>query len=237
MKKAGKIKAFGFSTHTNMEDCLLGAAKLDWIDAVMTTYNFQVMNNPKMQEAVNACAKAGVGLVAMKSQAGRPGAPKIASETKLEMVERFLKRGFTDKQAKLKVIWENPHIASICSQMPNLTILSANVAAALDQTKLAREEFDSLRRYALETKSDYCAGCGKICQEAVGGAVPVNEVMRCLMYHRYYGEPELARQTFAGLPGEVRQQLTEVDYSQAEQACPHRLDIAALMRQAKEILG
>jgi predicted aldo/keto reductase-like oxidoreductase len=236
MKKAGKIKAFGFSTHTNMEDCLLGAAKLDWIDAVMTTYNFQVMNNPKMQEAVNACAKAGIGLVAMKSQAGRPGSPKIASETKLEMVERFLKRGFTDKQAKLKVIWENPHIASICSQMPNLTILSANVAAALDQTKLAREEFDSLRRYALETKSDYCAGCGKICQEAVGGTIPVNEVMRCLMYHQYYGEPELAKLTFAGLPEEVRRRLTEVDYSRAEQACPHGLAIAELMRQAMEML-
>ncbi len=237
MKKAGKIKAFGFSTHTNMEDCLLGAAKLDWIDAAMTTYNFQVMNNPKMQEAVNACAKAGIGLVAMKSQAGRPGSPQIASETKLEMVERFLKRGFTDKQAKLKVIWENPHIASICSQMPNLTVLAANVAAALDQTKLAREEFDSLLLYALETKSDYCAGCGKICQEAVGGAVPVNDVMRCLMYHRYYGEPELACHTFAGLPEAVRQQLTEVDYSQAEQACPQGLPIAALMRQAKEMLG
>ena len=236
MKKAGKIKAFGFSTHTNMEDCLLGAAKLDWIDAVMTTYNFQVMNNPKMQEAVNACAKAGIGLVAMKSQAGRPGSPKIASENKLEMVERFLKRGFTDKQAKLKVIWENPHIASICSQMPNLTILSANVAAALDQTKLAREEFDSLRRYALETKSDYCAGCGKICQEAVGGTIPVNEVMRCLMYHQYYGEPELAKLTFAGLPEEVRRRLTEVDYSRAEQACPHGLAIAELMRQAMEML-
>jgi predicted aldo/keto reductase-like oxidoreductase len=237
MKKAGKIKAFGFSTHTNMEDCLLGAAKLDCIDAVMTTYNFQIMNNPKMQEAVNACAKAGIGLVAMKSQAGRPGAPKIASETKLEMVERFLKRGFTDKQAKLKVIWENPHIASICSQMPNLTILSANVAAALDLTKLAREEFDSLRRYALETKSDYCAGCGQICEEALGGAVPVNEVMRCLMYHQYYGEPELARETFAGLPQKVRQRLAAVDYSRAEQACPQGLAIAQLMRQAMEILA
>jgi predicted aldo/keto reductase-like oxidoreductase len=237
MKKAGKFKFFGFATHTNMEDCLLGAAKLDWIDAVMTTYNFQVMNNPKMQEAVNTCAKAGIGLVAMKSQAGRPVAPKIASETKLEMVERFLKRGFTDKQAKLKVIWENPHIASICSQMPNLTILSANVAAALDQTKLAREEFDSVRRYALETKSDYCAGCGKICQEAVGGAVPVNEVMRCLMYHQYYGEPELARLTFSGLSEEVRRRLTEVDYSQAEQVCPHGLAITTLIRQATEILA
>ncbi len=169
----------------------------------------------------------------MKSQAGRPGKHEVGGEAKLEMVERFLKRGFTDKQAKLKIIWETPQIASICSQMPNLTILSANVAAALDQTKLAREEFDSLRRYALETKADYCAGCGKICQEAVGGAVPVNEVMRCLMYHQYYGEPELARLTFAGLPEEVRQRLTEVDYSQAEQACPHGLAIAALMRQAR----
>jgi uncharacterized protein len=237
MKKAGKFKFFGFSTHTNMEDCLLGAAKVDWIDAMMLAYNFQVMHTPKMQEAIKAAAQAGIGLVAMKSQAGRPGKEKVASETKLEMAERFLHRGFTDKQAKLMVVWETPQIASICSLMPNLTLLSANVAAALDRTKLAREEFDSLRRYALETKGDYCAGCGKICQEAVGGAVPINEVMRCLMYHQYYGEPELARLTFTGLPKEVRQRLTAVDYSQAERACPHGLAIGALMRQAEEMLG
>ncbi len=237
MKKAGKFKFFGFSTHTNMEDCLLGAAKLDWIDALMMTYNFRVMQTPKMQEAIKAGAQAGIGMVAMKSMAGRPGAEKIASEAKLEMAERFLERGFTDKQAKLKAVWENPHIASICSQMPNLTILSANVAAARDQTKMAREEFESLRQYALETRADYCAGCGKICQEAVGGAVPVSEVMRCLMYHREYGEPEIARLTFAGLPEEIRQRLTEADYSQAEKACPQGLAIAALMRQAMELLA
>jgi predicted aldo/keto reductase-like oxidoreductase len=57
------------------------------------------------------------------------------------------------------------------------------------------------------------------------------------MYHRYYGEPDLARLTFAGLPEEVRQRLTEVDYSRAEQACPHRLAIATLMHQAKELLA
>ena len=237
MKKVGKFKFFGFSTHTNMEDCLLGAARLDWIDAGMFTYNFQVMNNPKMKEALNACEKSGVGLVAMKSQAGRPGKQEIGGEVKKEMVERFLDRGFTDKQAKLKIIWENPQISSLCSYMPNLTILSANVAASLDLTKLSREDFESLRRYALETKADYCAGCGKICQEAVDGAVPVNEVLRCLMYHRYYGEQELARLTFAGLPEEVRQRLTEVDYTQAEQACPQGLPIADLMRQAMEILA
>jgi len=237
MKKAGKFKFFGFSTHTNMEDCLLGAAKLDWIDAVMTTYNFRVMNTPEMQAAVNACAQAGTGLIAMKTMGARSGGEKIAGEAKLEIAQRFLERGFTDKQAKLKVVWENPQIASICSQMPNLTILSANVAAARDLTKLGLEEFDSFRQYALETKADYCAGCGKICQEAVGGAVPVSEVMRCLMYHREYGEPEIARMTFAGLPPEIRRRLTEVDYSPAERACPQGLAIAALMRQASETLA
>jgi len=237
MKKAGKIKFFGFSTHTNMEDCLLGAAKLDWIDAVMLAYNFRVMHAPMMQEAINTAAKAGIGLVAMKSQAGRPGKHEIGGEAKLEMAQRFLQRGFTDKQAKLKVVWETPQIASLCSQMPNLTILSANVAAGLDLPKLAREELESLRRYALETKSEYCAGCGKICQEAVGGTVPVNEVMRCLMYYREYGDPELAKLTFAGLHPEVRQRLAEVDYSRAEQACPQGLAIGELMRQAREILA
>ena len=121
--------------------------------------------------------------------------------------------------------------------MPNLTILSANVAAALDRTKLTREEVESFQKYALETKGNYCAGCGKICQEAVGGTIPVSEVMRCLMYHQYYGEPELARLTFAGLSEEVRSRLTEVDYSVAEQACPHGLAITALMRQAKEMFA
>ena len=237
MKKAGKFKFFGFSTHTNMADCLAGAAKLDWIDAVMFTYNFRVMADPKLKAAVDACEKAGIGLVAMKSLAGGPGEPQTTSKAKLEMADRFLKRGFTDKQAKLKVVWENPQIASLCSQMHNLTILSANVAAARDQVKLARGEFESLRQYALETQADYCAGCGHLCQAAVGGAVPVNEVMRSLMYHRYYGEPELARETFASLPEAVRQRLTAVDYSRAEAVCPQRLAIAQLMRQAAEMLA
>jgi uncharacterized protein len=237
MKQAGKFKFFGFSTHTNMADCLLGAARLDWIDAVMMTYNLHLINDPKMQEAVDACAQAGIGMVAMKTMGSGPGTPKSASQAGLKVAESFMDKGFTDKQARLKVVWENPKIASICSQMPNLTILSANVAAARDRTKLTREDFDNLRQYALETKADYCAGCGNICQAAVGGAVPVNEVLRCLMYHRDYGEPELARQTFADLPGEVRRRLVEVDYSPAERVCPQGLAIARLMRQAQEILA
>ena len=235
MKKAGKLKFFGFSTHSNMEDCLLGAANLDWIDVIMFTYNFRLMHDDKMKKAVAACVKAGIGLVAMKTQGGGP--VKTDSEAELQVAGRFLEKGFTDKQAKLKAVWENPNIACICSQMPSLTILSANVEAARDKTTLSRRDFELLQRFAMETRHGYCAGCGDICMEACGGAVPVQDVMRCLMYYRDYGDPDLARDVFAGLTAETRLRMTQADFAKAEKACPQGLAIARLMREASRVLA
>jgi uncharacterized protein len=234
MKKAGKMKFFGFSTHNNMEDCLLAATKADCIDLVMFTYNFRLMQTPKMKEAVAACVDSGIGLVAFKTQGG--GQVQTDSEAELQLAGRFLERGFTDKQAKLKAVWENPRIASICSQMPNLTILSANVAASRDLKALTRGEMELFQKFAAETRQGYCAGCGRICREAVAGAVPVGDVMRCLMYYRAYGNRELAREVFAGLSEEARAQLTRIDYSAAEKACPQGLAIASLMDEASRLL-
>lgn len=235
MKKGGKIKYFGFSTHSNMEDCLMASARAGWIDAITFSYNFRIMNTPKMKEAVAACTAAGVGLMAMKTQGGGP--VKTDSEAELEAAGKFLAKGFSDKQARLKAVWANPEIASICSQMPTLTILSANVAAARDMTALSRGEMDSLERFASETRSDYCAGCGNICGAAVGGLVPVNDVLRCLMYYRDYGERDLAREVFAELPEAARSRLTDIDYARAERVCPQGIAIAKLMREASDLLA
>ena len=81
-KAAGKIKFFGFSTHSNMEECLLAAAKLGWIDGIMMTYNFRLMHQEAMKSAVDACVKAGIGLTAMKTQGG--GSVNMESETELK---------------------------------------------------------------------------------------------------------------------------------------------------------
>ena len=235
MKKAGKIKFFGFSTHKNMDNCLLAASKVGWVDVIMFSYNFRLMNEPKLKEAIAACVDKGIGLVAMKTQGG--GQVKTDSEAELQMAGRFLERGFTDKQAKIKAILENQNIASICSQMPSLTILSSNVAAVSDKTSLTKSDLELLEKFAAETVESYCAGCGRICHEAVGGTVPVSDVMRCLMYYRDYGERDLAREAFAGLPEHARAQLAHIDYSRAEKACPRGLAISKLMREASEILA
>jgi predicted aldo/keto reductase-like oxidoreductase len=234
-KSEGRIKFFGFSVHKNMEDCMLAASKLGWIDGIMAAYNFRIMHGEKMKSAVKACSDAGIGLTAMKTQGG--GSVSVESETELEMAGRFLKQGFTDKQAKLKAVWANPNIASICSQMPNMTVLMSNVAAALDQTKLSAEDSGLLMRYAEETAAGYCAGCAQICEEAIGGKAPVCDVLRYLMYYRSYGEQDMARRLYAEIPSEVRGHLDSLDFSIAEGRCPQRLQIGRIMKEAAVLLA
>ena len=234
-KASGKIRCFGFSTHSNMEELMSAAAKMGWIDGIMMTYNFRIMHKDAMKTAVDACVRAGIGLTAMKTQGG--GSVSMESETELQMAGRFLRQGYTDKQARLKAVWENPNIASICSQMPNITILMSNIAAGLNQTKLSAEDWRLFARYAEETASCYCAGCARICEAAVEGPAPIRDVMRYLMYYHSNGEADRARALFAQLPDDARRSLANVDFGQAERRCPQRLAIGSLMREAGRLLG
>ncbi len=229
-KAAGKIRFFGFSTHSNMEGCLSEGAKLGWIDGIMMTYNYRLMHTDGMQRAVEACAKAGIGLTAMKTQGG--GQVRTDSATELTLAGRFLQKGFTDAQAKLKAVWENPNIASICSQMPNMTILMSNVAAATDKTKLSARDTSLLQRYAKETRSAYCTACTAICESCVEGEAPIGDVMRYLMYCNSYDDYELAATEFKKIPQKIRSRLTRLDYSLAERKCPQGLPIAKRMQEA-----
>jgi len=235
MKKAGKLRLFGFSTHSNMEDCLEGAVRLQWIDGIMFTYNFRLMHEPRMKAAVEACYRAGIGLTAMKTQGGGP--VKSDSESEIEMAGRFMQKGFTDHQARLMAVWEDKRIASICSQMPNLTIMATNAAAAVDQIRLSQFDRALLAQYARETCSDYCAGCGRLCSEGLGINVPINDVMRCLMYARSYQDLTLARSTFEALPAQTRTLLAQLDFNEAELSCPRNLPIGRMMKEATDLLG
>jgi predicted aldo/keto reductase-like oxidoreductase len=228
-KKEGKIKFFGFSTHTNMEACLAGAAKLGWIDGMMITYNYRNMNSPEMKAAIDACVAAGIGLTAMKTQGKGP-----ADDAALAP---FTAKGFTPGQAKLKAVWDNPQISAVCSQMPNVKLLKENTAAALDKTQLADADRAALAAHAAATCSGFCAGCSHRCEGALGAAAPVQDVMRYLMYHRHYGMEAEARAMFSALPADARARLASLDYSAAERACPQRLPIASLMREASTLLA
>jgi len=228
-KKRKLIRFFGFSTHKNMAKCLAAAAKLTWIDVIMTSYNFQLMEDAAMKDAVEACYKAGIGLVAMKTQGRRQ---KTNNEQVKKLARHFLQRGFTEGQAKIKVILEDKRFSSACVGMENIAIVDSNVAATLDKTKLTQADRETLKRYAQATCSGYCAGCAHICDSALPDVPYVSDIMRYLMYYNSYGDTDRARELFAQIPGDVRRKLLSTDYSTAEAHCPQNIPIGKLVAEA-----
>jgi predicted aldo/keto reductase-like oxidoreductase len=239
-KADGKIRFFGFSAHKNMENSLFAAAKLGWIDGIMMSYNYRLMAKNKMKRAVDACARAGIGLTAMKTQAAFSANfyATIGSKTDdaLKMTEKFINKGYTAEQAKLKAVWENPNIASICSAMPNMTILQANVAAALNKNQISRSDKKRLEQYARHTAPGYCAGCANICESAVDFGIPISDIMRCSMYNHSYGDREKAIALFNALPAEVKSNILKADYAKAEKYCPQKIQIGKIIQKATEEL-
>jgi len=234
-KSEGKIRFFGFSTHRDMEENLMKAAKSGWVDGVMFNYNFRIMHFEKMKKAVDLCSKAGIGLIAMKTQA--PGYSRYTVEVTPNNKEQaffnqLAKKGLTFEQAKLKAVWDDHRIASITSGITNMTTLQANVDAAVNTKKLSLRDKQFMNQYARQTASNYCAGCASICGSQINNEVPISDVMRFLMYARCYGEIENAKSYFNKLPLKVRKRMTHIDYMKAEQKCPQQMEIGRLMRVA-----
>ncbi len=238
-KKRGMIRFFGFSTHKNIDQNLVAAAKLDWIDAIMASYNFRLMQDSKMQAAIEACHKAGIGLVAMKTVAldtrERRKVEKgeeIETEADRKLLKHFLEQGLTVEQAKIKSVLEDERISTACVGMSNVKNLTTNVRAVLDQTKLTQADKEVLKQYAAATCSNYCAGCAYICDSDLPNVPYVSDIMRYLMYYNSYGDKAEARELFAQIPSNVRSKLLSTDYSAAEARCPQRLPIRELVAEA-----
>lgn len=230
LKKQGKIKFFGFSCHEgNVAELLQLAAKIPSIDAVMFRYNFRQYGNKELNNAIDAAHKANVGLIAMKTQGSEAG---IADAWK-----RYEKTGkWTKHQAVLKAVWEDKRISAAVSHMDNMTKLRQNIAAALDKQTLGALDREALQRYARATRAYACDGCDHLCGQAVGAEVKIGTVMRCVMYHDVYGQPDKARSVFNAQP-EAAKQLAQVDFRPANAACPHGVDVQAHMRRAEELFG
>jgi aryl-alcohol dehydrogenase-like predicted oxidoreductase len=229
LKREGKIRFFGFSTHAStVVETMQLAARLGWVDAIMFKYNFRSYGDKPLNDAIDACKKANIGLIAMKTQGSH--------YSFAQRVPPFQARGFTKHQAVLKAVWQDTRIDAIVSEMTNFEQLEQNVAAALDRTRLGALELDGLRRHAAATEHLYCQGCEQHCRPALDRPVRVADTLRLLMYHDEYGEAERAKRLFAAMPPEERA-LGEVDFAPAARACPHGLDVVALMERARRVLA
>jgi predicted aldo/keto reductase-like oxidoreductase len=230
LKKEGKIRFFGFSCHDgNVDELLQLAAKTPWIDSVMFRYNFAQYGNKALNDAIDVCVEAGVGLIAMKTQ---------RSEVSFEdSWKRFQQKGkWTKHQAVLKAVWADERISAAVSHMDTFGKLKQNIAAAVDRYDLGQAEWEELGRYASATRREACDGCDHICGPAVDAPVKIGATLRYLMYHDIYGERAKAKALFRQLPPES-QRLGGVDFHPANRVCPFGVDVVKHMERAAKVLA
>ena len=191
MKKEGKVRFTGFSSHSRMATLLREAAKLDYHDVALVSYNFT--HSKDLREAVAVAAKAGVGIVAMKTQAG--------GYTKEKM------EGLNPHQAALKYILRDPNLAAT---VPGVTTIEQiEECAAAMGTFLSQRDLRELRTYQAFLEKRICTLCGGCTGECSYG-VPYGDLLRAVMYHDGYRNDLLAKETIKGsLSQQILQRCSE----------------------------
>jgi len=175
LKKSGKIRFAGISAHSNEHEVIRAAIESKFYDVVLAAYNFRKTNLVEFDKALIEAAKAGVGIIAMKTLAG----------------------GFWDgrqrqqpipAKAALKWALNNPNITTAIPGMTTLDQLETNLQVVKDVT-LTDEDKKELKLIPQEGGL-YCQGCNDCLSQCPAG-LPIPDLMRSYMYatgYRNYGE-------------------------------------------------
>jgi hypothetical protein len=197
----------------------------------MPSYNYRLLADPKFVEAVDACNKAGIAIIAMKTQA-----KKSDTDSENKLYKHFINKGFSDGQAKIKITLQDNKICSACVGMKSIATLTQNVAAVLDKTQLSQSDVEFLGDYAKATCDGYCSACG-LCASANPQMPYVSQVMRSMMYHNNYGDIAMAKETFSDAVSKLSAPLGSFDYTAAENICPNKIAIGKMMRTAEQLFA
>lgn len=225
----GFFKHFGIATHENMAACLQAAAASGWVDVVLTPWNYRYREQKDLVEALDACARADVGVMAMKSQAHSTFPDGVVPDA---LARRVAKKGFTMGQALLKATWDHPAIATTTVEMHNVNLLTENVQAALSPVRLGRADLDALGHHARATRSSWCAACGT-CRTATG--LPLPTLVRGLMYAHGYGQFERAKRVLDEILGEGGDRLDPAAIARAEAVCPNGIPLASCVEEVRRV--
>jgi predicted aldo/keto reductase-like oxidoreductase len=236
IKKSGKAKFIGFSTHhQHRAEILKAAAKAGIADAIMVQNTAWLNKDTELNRALDAVHKAGIGLISMKQIAG-PSPENFLAQVPQKAPD-LIAKGLTPFGALLHAIWSDERFSTCCVSMRNTDQLRDNLEAAKKfKEPLKTAEIESLRQAFLASKPTLCADCDGRCSIAAGTKAPLGDITRYLTYAERHGARVEARAHFAALPEEMRD-WQGADLEAARNACPNGLDFASLLPRVERHLA
>ncbi len=217
IKKEGKARFTGFSSHSNMGPLLREAAKSNLHDVALVSYNFT--HSDKLKDAVATAAKSGIGVVAMKTQSG--------GYKKKDM------GGLNPHQAALKYVLMDRNIAAA---IPGVrTIQQIEECAGVMGAALSRKDAHALRDYQSYLQGRICTMCGGCSGECPHG-VAHTDLMRIIMYHDGYKNDMLVQEVLRS--GDALQEMSRCSKcSSCVITCRRGLDIKAQIEAAYKLFA
>lgn len=182
-KASGKVKSIGISVHSNIPEVIKAATEVKVWDVILTSYNFKMENFTEVKNAIAEAAKAGIGIVAMKTMAG---VYWDKEKTKKINTKAALKWALSDENVTTAI----PGCTSFDQLEENIGVLTS--VALTDQEK---EDLD----IGKHTAGLVCVGCNE-CIPQCPKNVPVPDLMRAYMYTYGYDAPKLAYEVVSEVP-------------------------------------
>jgi aryl-alcohol dehydrogenase-like predicted oxidoreductase len=209
MKKEGKARFTGFSAHSNMASVLKEAAKGNYHDVALVSYNFT--HSKDLKEAVALAAKSGIGIVAMKTQAGGYKKEKMG--------------GLSPHQAALKYVLMDQNVSMA---IPGVTTIEQiEECAAVMGASFSKGDLNELKQYQSFLQGRICTMCGGCVGECPYG-VSHADLLRTVMYHDGYENDSLVRESLKTIAGQNVQYCSECPSCSV--VCRRGLDIKAQIK-------
>jgi hypothetical protein len=216
-KQQGKARFVGVSTHSNQQQLIPWMVQKGVFDVVLSAFNFSM--DPAVEQAIDAAAKAGMGVVAMKVMAGGSRNQKLAQQGAM--------------LAALKWVANHPSVATTVPSMTDMDQLDENVKAMA--SPLSADDHKLLAAHLELIQPLYCRMCGK-CEGTCAKGLPVADVLRCLTYADGYGQFALGRERFLELPAQ-RTAAGCADCAECTVKCPYGVQVSSRMARAQELFA
>ncbi len=235
IKKSGKARFVGFSTHHKERARIIrAAAEANVVDAIMLQHTAWLDKDDPINSALDACWKKGIGLISMKQIAAPDPSAFLAQVPR--HVPDLEEKGLKPFQGLLHAIWTDERISSCCVSMRNTAQITENADAARRFEPLKQAVIDRLRDAFLASRPTLCADCDGRCAVAGGTDAALGDLTRYLTYHERHGARSEARKLFAELP-EAARDWKGADLVAARAACPNHLDFSELLPKVERYLA